>query len=138
VIYGLDSEALYIGSSTGTTADGQMRRTVLRHLQNWSRSDDSRPPGTTFDRREAVVALFPMPGNDNAAILLMEGILIDLAAAYAKETGAYTLLNTSRPVRLARRDDETPAPDLDASDEADLDDLSEEQIGDMAEDETPF
>ena len=95
MILGLDDRDLYIGSSAGTTPDGQMRRTINRHLQQWFRRDSTRYPGYVVDRREVAIAAFPTPARTDPR--LIETYLIETLTPYGEETGLFQVVNKTTP-----------------------------------------
>ena len=82
LIFDRERRAYYVGSSVGKSRQGNVRRTILRHWQQWRRpkplsqyvtkfrhnaplrpQDDG---GITMDRARALVAVFLLPAPDSA------------------------------------------------------------------------
>lgn len=88
LIYDGPHRSLYVGSSWGTSARGNMRRTMARHWQSWNRSEklsqyvtklrgggrpvikiqDELRGGFTFKRADVFVCALPL-ANDDARVL---------------------------------------------------------------------
>lgn len=88
LIYDAHERAVYVGSSWGTSKQGNMRRTAARHWQSWRRheklsdyvtklrgggrpvikTEDAHQGGFTFKRRDIFICAFPLE-NDDARVL---------------------------------------------------------------------
>lgn len=83
LIYEGPERAIYVGSSWGTSRQGNMRRTMARHWQSWERtelsqyvtklrgrggpvikSDSAHRGGVTFPRRDVYVCAIPLANDD--------------------------------------------------------------------------
>lgn len=72
IIMDRDASAVYVGSSTGTSKQGNVRRTLARHWQRWERAGNTSgrgafktaaPGGITVDRRDVIVCVLLVPNE---------------------------------------------------------------------------
>lgn len=55
-ILDLEGDSIYVGSSTGTSQQGNIRRTIARHYQDWERKDGSYT-GVVLPRRDIAICV---------------------------------------------------------------------------------
>lgn len=64
LIFDMEGDAVYVGSSTGTSAQGNIRRTMARHWQDWERrtayGKRSETAGVVLPRRDVAVCVIPV------------------------------------------------------------------------------